>query len=328
MKKNSMSEHFKERFGGNVEEFSLTPPLPSSLNLELNNTCNQKCFFCPFHGEYAKHKVKNAVMDKERAKTILAHAANVGIGRKELGLYLAGEAFLYKDLAEIIAYAKDLGFPYIFLTSNGVLADLEKMKRLIDAGLDSIRFSINAADRETYRIYHGTDHFDVVKENIKRLNDYIKDNDKNIITSISCVLTKETLGTKERFSKEFSEYVDEIVFFPLSLSRMVDDTSIKAKYAIQSMEEAEIDPEYVCPLLFNTMYINAEEWVVPCCEAYDTMFAFGKLDDSCNFEEIWNNKLYQWYRSIFVNKEPDNGTICHNCQLRRGGLESQILLDD
>ena len=40
---------------------------------------------------------------------------------------------------------------YTFLTTNGSLARPEIMKKVIDAGLDSIRFSVNAADREMYK---------------------------------------------------------------------------------------------------------------------------------------------------------------------------------
>lgn len=327
MKKESMKEHFKERFGGEITDFKLSPSLPTSLNIELNNTCNQKCFFCPFHGKYAKHKLAPAVMKKDKAIEILNQAWDLGIGKKEVGLYLAGEALLYNNLEEVIRHAKSLGFSYVFLTSNGVLASIDRMKKLIDAGLDSIRFSINAADSETYKIYHGTDHFEIVQKNLSDLSEYIKLNEINIVTSISCVLTKETMGIQEKFKEMFNNVVDEIIFLPMSLSRSINNPELIEKYALDYIDNAPIDPDYVCPILFNTMYINANCEVIPCCEAYDYDCTFADLKDSFNLAEIWNNEIFQKYRSIFVNNTSDKGTICYNCPLRKGGINSQLLPD-
>lgn len=327
MPKESMKEHFKNRFAGDVSSFSLTPPLPSSLNIELNNTCNQKCFFCPFHGDFAKHKLSPAVMKKEKAIEILDRAWPLGIGRKEVGLYLAGEPLLYEGIEDVIRHAKGLGFPYIFLTSNGVYASVEKMKKIIDSGLDSIRFSVNAFDEDTYRRYHGTDHFSIVKNNIIELHKYITDNNLHVSTSISCVITKETYGIRSDFKSFFCDYVDEIIFLPMSLSRSIQDPRIIEKYALDYIDNAPIDYDYICPLLFNTIYISANGNVLPCCEAYDYDCTFGDLNGEYDLVEIWNNSIYQKYRSIFVEKAADVGTICHNCPLRKGGINSQLMPD-
>ena len=51
---------------------------------------------------------------------------------------------LVPDLPDYIAEAKRIGYSYVYLTSNGSLATPEKAKAALDAGLDSIKFSINA----------------------------------------------------------------------------------------------------------------------------------------------------------------------------------------
>ena len=47
------------------------------------------------------------------------------------------------------------------MTSNGALATPEKIRAVIDAGLDSIKFSINAPERKMYAFIHGKDDFDM-----------------------------------------------------------------------------------------------------------------------------------------------------------------------
>lgn len=323
MAKGSMKEHFENRFGGDASMFTLEPPLPTSLNIELNNTCNQKCVFCPFHSEKGYH-LKPAVMNKDFAKFLLDQAAETGIGSKELGFYIAGEPLLYQGLEEVIGYAKGKGFPYIFLTSNGILATLDKMKGLINAGLDSIRFSFNAIEATKYKEYHGTDTFEVVRDNIRNLGNYVKDNNIDLAVSLSCVITKETMGIQAEIRKMFQDYVDEIIFLPVSLKRIdLDDEAINRMSL--GVENHGIDRDFVCPMLFNTMYINARKQVAPCCEAYDTDCYFAQLDESSNLADIWKNEIYKRHRKIFVEGMTDEGTICSKCQLRCGGLDSQLM---
>lgn len=46
------------------------------------------------------------------------------------------------DLPDYIAKAKEIGYTYVYLTSNGSLATPTKMRAVIDAGLDSLRFPL------------------------------------------------------------------------------------------------------------------------------------------------------------------------------------------
>ena len=322
MKEKIMRKHMQERIGGGeITNYTLEPPLPSSLNIELNNTCNQKCIFCPFHGKYAPQRLKPAVLDAEFVKELLDQAKELGIGKKEVGFYLAGEAFVYPKFEEIVAYAKKLGFQYIFLTTNGALAKPDRMKAVIDAGIDSIRFSVNAADRETYKEMHGTDDFDTVLDNIKYMYQYITENEINVATSLSCVITKKTQGIQEQVKNVFSEYVDDILFIPVILSRFGDIQELKEIYEIQDDEGAEINPDYVCPIIFNSMYINALGQVVPCCETYDSKLAIADLKKDPDLEKAWRCSGYEKYRKIFLKKESDTGTICETCVMRKFGVQ-------
>lgn len=59
-----MRKHLEERFG-KVFNLQKNPPLPKSLNIELNSTCNQSCVFCPFHGKFAPGKLFLTAMKKK-----------------------------------------------------------------------------------------------------------------------------------------------------------------------------------------------------------------------------------------------------------------------
>ena len=74
-------------------------------------------------------------------------------------------------------------------------------------------------------------------------------------------------------------------------------------------------------MLFDTMYINANMEVVPCCEAYDTDCVFYDLNKDFSLANAWNSSRYQQYRNIFLNHEEGVGTICEKCTLRMKGVQ-------
>ncbi len=316
MGKKIMREHMRERFGSS-SVCSIEPPLPGSLNIELNNTCNHKCEFCGFHGKYSTIHIKPSQISIDLVKSILRNAKELGIGRKELGFYMTGEPFLSKSLPEMIEYAKGLGFEYIFLTTNGALATPDVMKQVVDAGLASIRFSVNAADREMYKEIHGRDDFDTVVNNIRFLDEYRRENNINIATSLSCVVCKKNQdGLEEGINKIFSDIVDDILFIPVVLYRLKDIEEVSRIYKIQE-ECTEIDKDYVCSMLFNTMYINSDGYVVPCCNEPYFDHKIYDLNKKVDLKEAWHSEGYRELRNIFVGGASDKGTMCEDCILRR-----------
>lgn len=306
----------KERFinFGDTMCTELLPPVPSSLNIELNSTCNHRCVFCPYHGEKASRGIGNHVMDYEFAVKILDEAAELGIGRKEVGFYVCGEPFLYKKLPDIIRYAKNKGFSYTFLTSNGALATPERLKEVVDAGLDSIRFSVNAPTRELYQQIHGRDDYDKVCKHIQFLSKYREENKKKISISLSCVLSKKTLGMESLIKKQFEKYVDDILFFPVIISN--EQKPFLSEYALEDETPRSLKTGFVCKPVFDSMYIDAIGRVLSCCEAYGREEGVVyDLNKKLDLLAAWQSEGFQNYRKRFLNHKKLKGTICEYCYL-------------
>lgn len=325
-KKQVMREHFKERVGLK-RNISMTPDLPDSLNIEVNNTCNHRCVFCGYHSNYVPDdcKIEPAVLDVQFVKDIMKQAWSLGIGRKEIGFYIAGEPLLYNGLVEVTAYAKELGYPYIFMTTNGALATPEKMKALIDAGLNSIRFSVNAPDRERYAEAHGRDDFDTVIENIKWVHEYITGNNKDVATAVTCVLTKRTNGCQKDMISLLGEYVDDVAFIPVMLTRLGCVDEVRDRYELISDATLKTNHDYICPVLFNTMYIDAFGRVIPCCNSYNKVPFCADLKQNPSLVDAWNSETYKRLRGIFVENLSDKGTICEKCYGRMKSPDDIIM---
>ena len=140
-----------------TELYTLEPPFPATnFLLELSNACNHKCLFC------AHQKMKRRVgkMAPEMVESVLRQAYE--LGAREVGMYATGEPFIVPELPEYIRLAKEIGYTYVYLTSNGSLATPERIRAVVDAGVDSVKFSINAPERKLYEFIHGYDDFDKV----------------------------------------------------------------------------------------------------------------------------------------------------------------------
>jgi MoaA/NifB/PqqE/SkfB family radical SAM enzyme len=61
-------------------------------------------------------------------------------------IYLGGtEPFIREDLLAILEYLKSQNFS-VALATNGTLLDLEKIEKLVDIGVDDIKFSIDGKE--------------------------------------------------------------------------------------------------------------------------------------------------------------------------------------
>ena len=108
-----------------------------------------------------------------------------------------------KNLYEYIKISKDNGIKRTYITSNGALADINKVKKLINVGLDSIKFSINAGSRDTYKIVHGHDDFDKVIKNLDDIYTFKNKNKVNLQLLCTFIFTDITKNETENFKKKY-----------------------------------------------------------------------------------------------------------------------------
>ncbi|MFN0043431.1 MAG: radical SAM protein, partial [Alphaproteobacteria bacterium] len=188
-----------------VERRSTTPPLPAKIGIEINNSCNHKCFFCQNPTMVRPRRV----MDDAMVVRVLREAYDAGI--RQVSFYSGGEPFLNRQLPAYVAEAKKLGFDYVYLSSNGGKAVSARLEPVLEAGVDSIKFSVNAGDRETYALVHGHDEFEDVMRNIAFVSDYRRRTGKLKRLFVSFVETELSRGGFETLQNRVGPLVDEVV---------------------------------------------------------------------------------------------------------------------
>src|SRR6201999_470852 len=125
---------------------------PVCLYLEVTNRCNLLCETCPRTFEALEPPQD---MTWELFTKIVDQVPDVA----RVVLHGVGEPMLVKDLPRMVRYLKDRGV-YVLFNSNGTLLTKANGQALIDAGLDELRISLDAAESSVFQMVRGKDMFD------------------------------------------------------------------------------------------------------------------------------------------------------------------------
>ncbi|MCM1154899.1 MAG: radical SAM protein [Roseburia sp.] len=290
-----------EIYDQTINNKDLIQPFPRTMLLEVSNICNHACAFCA----NSKSDRNRGLIEKNLAKRILSEAYR--LGTREVGFYATGEPLVDKNLEEYISHAKEIGFEYVFITTNGVLFEPKRAHSVIDAGIDSIKFSINGANKEDYLLIHGRDDFDKVIENLKFISGLRHTHQFKLY--ISFIMTKQTVGTKETFKSEYGKYVDDILFFNC-INQSGYMPELNNLLAIDG-NAGGYNIDGVCPMIFNKLHVTYEGYLTMCCADFQNYLAVADLNKE-PLQDAWNNQYAQALRKRHLSHDL-NGTICANC---------------
>ncbi len=129
------------------------------LYLEVTNRCNLLCTTCPRTYEDLEPpadlswdlftRIVDQVPDLARAV-----------------LHGVGEPMLVKDLPRMVKYLKERGV-YVLFNTNGTVLNARNGRALIEAGLDELRVSLDASNRESFKTIRGADYFNRITRNVR-----------------------------------------------------------------------------------------------------------------------------------------------------------------
>lgn len=281
--------------------YSLEPPFPkTNFLMELSNVCNHACIFCA----HQKMRRKVGKINQELAYDILQQAYD--LGTREVGFYATGEPFLVPELPDYIREAKKIGYTYVYLTSNGSIATPEKIRAVIDAGLDSIKFSINAPQKKLYEFIHGRDDFDAVLEHLKYLNQYRRESGRNYKIYVTGILTRFTEHLQDKYHEIFDELADQVVFkFVYNQGGYMPE--------IDPLLRCECDHEERrrCNLPFDAISVTHEGYLSIENADYENMLVVADLN-KVSLKDGWYGSVMKEMRRKFMEDDL-GGTLCDGC---------------
>lgn len=287
-------------------------PAPKSVKIELTGRCNFSCGFCA-------HRLRSTGkqdMDKKMFKRIVKELLLNGV--QELGVFYIGESLLCSWLHKAIAYAKDSGMKYVFLTTNGFLVNERIAKKLMGAGLDSLKFSYNNADEMQFHniTRMAPSMFFTIQKNIK--DAFRVRNEGNFKTKLyasSILYDGEQKEKMDNAVLEIKDYVDQHYWLPLySFGAQATENEKKIGYNPTPGNQGRIGAlrsPLPCWAVFKEGHITVDGKLSACCFDIGKGWIMGDLKQ-LNFMQAWNSKKFQTLRKSHLNHDV-TGTACEDC---------------
>ena len=302
--KNRMRRYFQkpEEALGKVADHE-----PVCLYLETTNRCNLLCTTCPRTYEQLEPE---ADMPWELFTSLIDQYPAIA----RVVLHGIGEPMLVKDIAQRVKYLKDRNI-YTLFNTNGTLLTRANGKALIEAGLDELRVSLDAAQSDVYQMVRGKDFFDKIVENVGNFTAMQKEmNAPKPRVSLWLTGLRETVDQLPEFVRlahrvgVYEVYLQRLVFFEeesnglaRAESALFEHTTEREEALIREAEDVAkslgvmfsasgaVDPGEsirrqrddapwsLCRRPWSLMYITANGRVLPCCIAPFSMKGYGSF---------------------------------------------------
>ena len=302
--KNAMRKYFQKP-GSQSELTGHADQEPVCLYLETTNRCNLLCVTCPRTYEELEPE---ADMPWELFTTLIDQYPKIA----RVVLHGIGEPMLVKDIAQRVKYLKDRGI-YVLFNTNGTLLNDTNGRALIEAGLDELRVSLDAAESEVYQMVRGKDFFAKIVENVRNFTRLQRElNAPKPRVSLWLTGLRETVDQLPNFVRLAHDvgvtevYLQRLVFFDEGANGLARAESALFEHTTEAEEalihEAEevakelgvmfsasgaVDPGEsirmqqndapwsLCRRPWSLMYITANGRVLPCCIAPFSMKGYG-----------------------------------------------------
>jgi radical SAM protein with 4Fe4S-binding SPASM domain len=318
---------------------SLRRAKPKVFNVETSNHCNMRCIMCPRTTAMTR---KVQTMDAEDFETVIKQVEphtkermqeflsfieeEYGINelsRSENAFYFYvsaqcltlhgyGEPLIDPNIVSRVALCSEYNIPTYFSCVPANI-DVAKIIRLMQAGLDVIKFSIDSLDdMEAKEIRGKQNNYTQAYEKIQEILQQKKE--LGLQTLVVCTMldlsTDESSREKQRRFLEVFDNQDIFAYVKSLDNRWYNDLDEalqnKSHYATQ-----------YCEFPWTSLSVMSNGDVVPCTQDYDNEMVFGNIKEH-SLEEIWNSAAYEEFRSWHVYGNFPKGNKCNErCDIKK-----------
>lgn len=224
--------------------------VPQILEFELTNICNARCIMCPPEVHLGKDMIDHSLFER-----ITKEGFDLGMRRLML---TGGEPLIDKKIFEKIKFAKEIGYSYVHMFTDGSLLTSINREKLIKSGLDSLTISVDSAVKEEYERIRIRLKFDTVYTNLKEFYKLKqKMGLKTPLVRVNMVALPENKDSRKLFIKTFKEHADILEI--IDSHNWAD--SYDEKTGAREYTQKFRDP---CHLLFIKAVVGSNGWLKKC----------------------------------------------------------------
>ena len=307
------------------EVIPLRAPFTAALN--ITNVCNFRCVYCAHSNRPAG--LKNEMMPWEIYQKSVDGLSALPQKLKLLLLAGLGEPLAHPQIDKMVAYAKERQTAEtIRIITNASLLTHELSDRLIDAGLDHLKISIQGLDDAAYKKMCGTGiPLARIMDNIA----YFYRHKKHTTVNVKIVADAfEKPEDEQRFYEMFDDICDVMNIEHISpYQESVDYGKLTGdKFVLQSGNQAKLNK--LCYTPFYLFSIYPDGTVIPCCynsfESYKQL-SMGNVMDM-DLAAFWNSEEMNRFRLSLLRDERAKMPVCATCRFFQSAGNPEDNIDE
>jgi len=293
--------------------------MPAKYFIDPINICNLRCPLCPTgRGLLARPRGRMTLNDLKLVVDEIAPYAY------RIELYNWGEPLLHPEIFEMIEYVSQRRIT-VGLSSNLNHLDAQMAQKLVESGLNQLVVSIDGATQESYAAYRRRGKLDDVLKNLKLLID----TKQTLKRPTPFIVWRMLIGKhnehevetvrKMAYEMGADSFSTGVLFVDTRDSEQIEQwLPNNPAYSPYDYTDDKLENTWDCHDLWESMVINWDGGVAPCCWLHDPQFDFGNVS-SQTVREIWNSPSYISARRVIGKRKKRPGdvpTICHRCRGR------------
>lgn len=263
---------------------------PEKIQIETTVICPSKCNFCPNKEMkrspvYMQDQVWKKIIDETRGRGIIYRP------------FLINEPFMDERMPEIIRYIKQDKTAKVEFNSNGNLRDTIKIKDLMGAGIDWLRFSIDAFSQDAFAKTGRSGDIEKIKRNVIKFIEEKARLKSDCVIEVRMIDMESTKHEQKDFIEFWGQYADKVTF------------TSSYTWPWSGQTEPYFAP---CPKIRKEMFFMTNGNAVLCCWDAFGRSVIGNIQNN-TVEEIWLGETNQRYREYLDKGERDKIKLCSRC---------------
>lgn len=286
---------------------------PFTLNIFPSNVCNFKCNYCAQSLEKEKlisdYGLYQENMSIDTMKKIIEQSKEFSKKFKLVSMMGHGEPLCNKQLPQFIEMIKSAGIAErVDIITNASLLTEEFSDRLINAGLDVLRVSLQGITANKYKqICDVNLDFDRFINNLTYF--YKKKKQCKVFVKTMDVSLEE--GQEQQFFSMFENISDRMYID--NVKPVYDEVTYSEKSMVLDTDRYGIVHERrnVCPQPFYMLSVWANGDVAPCDALYKAS-CLGNVHSS-SLKGMWNSKQLKEFCKIHLRGQKNQHIACSRC---------------
>lgn len=288
---------------------------PYVLFLDPCGACNFKCSFCPCNNSDWKASERHEKMSMDLFHKILDEIEQFPEQIKVINLYGFGEPLLHPNYIEMVKEIKDRNLcRELRCTTNGMLLSPEMNRRLVDAGVDMVRVSVEALTAKDYEKICS------VKMDFDQFVDHIRDL-YEVSRGTGTKVSVKTLNVALKDQTDADRFYD--IFEPVSDYSYIQNTTQAwaefEAYVPENNYDAKnlgdmMDEDKICSFPLTNMAIHSNGSVGVCPQDWKFATEYGNVKNE-SLVDLWNSKKLFGIRSLHLKGLRSKMNYCKDCDV-------------